>query len=150
MKSIFKILFVLGSLALFISCASAKKATIEKENEKQARIEMKVAPERNGGTPETLDLTIKNNTGEVIQFGANYSIQRRSDNEWIDVDLDNFAVIAIMYSLQPGESGEYKVNLFPKNVNYTEGEYRIVKQIAIGEKGMHPYYSNFQVMEPRK
>lgn len=54
-----------------------------------------------------------------------------------------------MYSLQPGELGEYEISFISETVNYPEGDYRNVKQISIDEKNMKPYYSNFQIIEPR-
>lgn len=116
---------------------------------KEKDIKMTVLPERNGGAPQTLELTIKNNTAEVIQFGANYSIERLKDGKWEEVDLGNFAAISIMYGVQPGDSGKYTINLFTDRVTYPEGNYRVVKNINIGEKDARPYYANFKVIDPR-
>jgi len=147
-KIFFKTLLIALGFVLFISCGPARKSVSDTSTGKQSDIEMKVFPERNGGAPQTLDLTIKNNTGEVIQFGANYSIEHRNGNNWTEVDLGNFAVIAIMYVLQPGDSGDYNINLFTENVKYPEGDYRVVKQISVGEKDMQPYYADFKIIEP--
>lgn len=148
-KILFKTLLVALGFMLFVSCGLVRKSAPDTSTGKKSDIEMKVFPERNGGAPQTLDLTIKNNTGKVIQFGANYNIERRVGNNWQTVDLGNFAVIAIMYMLTPGDSADYKINLFTENVKYPEGEYRIVKHISVGEKDMQPYYAGFRIIEPR-
>ena len=124
-------------------------ALLEKYRNADNGIEMSVWPERNGGAPQTLQLTVKNNTNEVIQFGANYSIERLADGEWSKVDLGNFAVIAIMYGIQPGDSGQYKINLFTDRVTYPEADYRVVKYINAGEKDARAYYANFRIITPR-
>lgn len=112
-------------------------------------IEMSVYPERNGGAPQALELTVKNNTAGTIQFGANYSIERLAEGEWVEVDLGNFAVIAIMYGVRPGDSGKYSINLFTETVTYPEGDYRVVKNINVGGEEVRPYYAYFRIIEPR-
>lgn len=135
-------------LTLIASCGSARKAanTIATEDK---NVEMTVFPDRNGGAPETLQLTIKNNTDKVIQFGANYSVERLVGGKWVGHDLGNFAVIAIMYSLQPGDSGQYSISLFTDRVSYPESDYRVVKNINVGESESRPYYAGFKIIEPR-
>ena len=110
---------------------------------------MSVYPERNGGAPQSLELTVKNNTGQLVRFGANYSIERLVDGEWVNHELGNFAVIAIMYALQPGDSGKYTISLFSDRVAYPEGDYRVVKRINIGERDAQPYYAGFKIIVPR-
>ncbi|GEM_PF-876653 len=148
-KLIFNISLVVFSLMLLASCGLSRNVSTNTKANNSNGIEIKVTPERNQGVPQTLNLTIRNNTQEIIQFGANYTIERRIDNAWREVDLGNFALIAIMYMLQPGDSGEYTISLFPETVKYPEGEYRVVKQISIGERDMIPYYANFIIMDPR-
>lgn len=124
-------------------------ALLEKYREDNRGIEMSVYPERNGGAPQALELTIKNNTAEVIQFGANYSIEHLEDNKWVEVDLGDFAVIAIMYSIQIGDTGKYTINLFTDRIAYPEGDYRVVKHINIGEQDAQIFYAGFRIIEPR-
>ncbi len=148
-KLVFRISLIAFGLVLFMSCGSSRNVSTTDPGGNRLGVQMQVTPERNGGAPETLQLMVRNNTQEIIQFGAGYSIERRAGNGWVGVDLGNFAVIAIMYMLQPGESGEYAINLFTDRVTYPEGEYRVVKQIAVGERDMQAYYANFRIIEPR-
>lgn len=122
---------------------------LERYNKEDGVVEMTVFPERNGGAPQTLELTVKNNTTEVIQFGARYSIERLVDGKWAEVDLGNLAVIAIMYGLQPGDSHTYTINLFTDTIAYPEGDYRVVKLINIGMAQARPFYADFRIIEPR-
>lgn len=122
---------------------------LEKYRNADNGIEMNVWPERNGGVPQTLQLTVKNNTDNVIQFGANYSIECFAAGKWTEVDLGNFPVIMIMYNLPPGESGNYTINLFTDRVKYPEGEYRIVKLISDGQSDGQLSYGYFKIIEPR-
>lgn len=140
-----KILLTVACLTLIVSCGASRKTMTTTVG----GIEMTVSPERNGGAPQTLELTIKNNTGGVIQFGADYSIERLVGGKWIAVDLGNFAVIAIMYGIQPSDTGKYTISLFTEQVKYPEGDYRVVKQVNIGENESRPYYANFKIIEPR-
>ena len=148
-KILIKLLALTACLILITSCGTTHKATNTSQTDNNPGIEVKVWPERNGGAPDVLELTIKNNTSQVIQFGANYLIERFVNDEWIAMDLGNFAVIAIMYNLQPGDSGKYTISLFTENVAYPEGDYRVVKQINIGEESGQPFYANFKIIEPR-
>jgi len=124
-------------------------ALLEKYWSADSGVGMSVWPGRNGGAPQTLQLTVRNNTDEAIQFGADYSIERLADDKWVEVDLGNFAVIDILYIVQPGDSGQYTISLFTERVTYPEGDYRVVKQINVGENNSRPYYANFRIIEPR-
>ena len=146
-KLIFKTMPVVLVLILFLSCETTRKKDALPV-EKPSSIGMKVFPERNIGVPDTLVLTIRNNTGGIIQFGASYSIERLSGKEWTGVDLGNFVVIAVMYDLQPGDSASYKINLYPKEVSYPAGDYRVVKQVSQAGKDMGPYYASFRIDKP--
>lgn len=147
-KLIFKAMPVAIVLLLFLSCETMRKKTDTLSAEKPSSIEMKAFPERNTGAPDTLVLTIRNNTAGVIQFGANYSIERLSGKEWTRIDFGDFAVIAVMYDLQPGDSASYKINLYPEKASYPVGDYRVVKQVFQSGKDMEPYYAGFRIVEP--
>lgn len=135
-------------VCLIAACGSSRKATSVISGVQTNEVEMIVYPERNGGAPETVKLTITNNSVKVIQFGANYSIERLVDGKWQVHDIGNFPVIMIMYSLAPKESATYDINLFPEKAKYIEGDYRVVKQIG-DENGNKSYYANFKIIEPR-
>lgn len=148
-KSIISIVALAGLVALCTACGATRKGTASVPTAEDTTVEMKVFPERNGGAPDKVDLTITNNSDEVIQFGAGYSVERLVDGKWVDHELGNFPVIMILYSLAPGESETYTVNLFSDRVKYPEGDYRIVRQIAVGEGQSRPFYGYFKVIEPR-
>lgn len=146
-----KIIFFAALAALgvvvFASCESTRRST--RPYQTQNQIEMRVSPERNGGAPATVQLTINNLKRDAIEFDANYRIERQVGEQWQEVDLGNFAVIAMMYILQPGGSGEYTINLFSDRVNYPEGYYRVVKNISVGRSTAEPYFGYFRIIEPR-
>lgn len=133
---------VIGLLAA--SCGNSPKPA-----DGDKGVELKVKPERNGGAPESLQLTITNHSDSTLHFGADYGMERLVEGEWMKHDLGNFAVILIMYNLPSGKSGEYKINLFTDRVEYPEGEYRVVKTISSGDNPGKPYYGYFKIIEPR-
>ena len=60
-------------------------------------------------------------------YGFGYGIERQlEDGEWEGVPID-FSVIALAAILQPGETGELTVDLYPEQYAYTPGRYRVVK-----------------------
>lgn len=144
MKKIFIVLTLVGIIGLAVACGNNRKSPAGDNG-----IELKVMPERNGGAPESLKLTVTNHSDSTIQFGADYGMERLVDGEWRKHDLGNFAVIMIMYVLPSGKSGEYNINLFTNRVEYPEGDYRIVKMISDGKNDSKPYYGYFKIIEPR-
>ena len=116
---------------------SNNKATAEK-------VVLTVTPKTYTSVPENVTLHISNNATEAIQFGANYGIEKRVGQSWVKQNMDDIAFISIMYSLDPGNSATYEISLYPDRIKYDAGEYRIHKNVLIGETS-EPFYAQFTI-----
>ncbi|MCC8036239.1 MAG: hypothetical protein LIO77_09995 [Rikenellaceae bacterium] len=141
-KKIVTILFPLLVLAA-ISCTTVR--TNKQYNDPPGYITMEIVPPVVDAKTSVVTLMISNHSDQTAQFGANYTIEKFTGTEWREFDRPQFAVIAIMYMLGPGETREYDINLFPDQADYTPGRYRIVKSIVLDLTGDTYYTAEFRV-----
>lgn len=108
-------------------------------------VNMRITPQKYQSAPEKITLSISNNTKETIQFGAYYEVEKSVNGKWIKQKFsDEIAFIEIMYILEPGKKETYEINLFPDMAKYEAGNYRIRKNILIGEEN-NPEYAYFSI-----
>ncbi len=108
-------------------------------------IEMSVYPSVYDSPPRRVELSITNHTQESAHYGASYMVQKLVDGEWIRFELPDFAVIAIMYLLEPGGTQVYQIDLYSDDIEYTPGRYRIVKPIHLEISGEGTYTGEFEI-----
>ena len=70
-----------------------------------------------------------NQTDDVISFGADYTLEKLVDSEWISVLDENQPCILVLYHLEAHSSEVYSLGLELEN-----GMYRLGKNIGIPEK----------------
>ncbi len=132
------------ALALFtVSCTTVR--TNSQYNNPSGFITMEIAPAVVNNHTSVVSLSITNHSQEPAQFGANYTIEKFTNGEWKEFELPTFAVIAIMYMLNPGQTQSYDINLFPDQSDYTPGRYRIVKPFYLAIQGDGYYTAEFTV-----
>ncbi len=140
-------------LPFFISCGNRVTTGRVSENHLRSTlaeglsqpIDMMITPQIVKPGTRTLKLTLTNTTQESIEFGASYSIERLNNGRWAEVfDPGQIAVISIMYSLAPGESGKYDIALYPDRFSYPPGTYQVKKNILVNGEN-HPVHVRFLV-----
>ncbi|MCD8073248.1 MAG: hypothetical protein LUE10_08855 [Alistipes sp.] len=135
---------LLSALVIFtVSCTTVR--TNKQYNDPPGYITMEIVPPVVDAKTSVVTLMITNHSDQTAQFGANYTIERFSDGRWSEFDRPQFAVIAIMYMLGPGQTREYEINLFPDQAEYTPGSYRIVKGIVLDLTGESYYTAEFRI-----
>ncbi|MCC8188172.1 MAG: hypothetical protein LIP08_11890 [Bacteroides sp.] len=142
----------LFTVCMGLSCSSGQttgKDMDRKEAEtaindltENTNITLEIVPQSYSGVPGQIHLLITNHTTSVLEYGAGYQVEKYDPEaeEWQHMDFfDHVAVISIMYMLPAGESGSYAISLFPDQVDYEAGRYRVKKQIYTGEESVELY-----------
>lgn len=76
--------------------------------------------------PETLEVTMINNTQQTISAGLQYWIEHYEKSKWVRVSPEQFFE-DIGYNFSPSVFYTYEKNLFREEIDYKVGKYRIVK-----------------------
>ncbi|MCC8144316.1 MAG: hypothetical protein LIO97_10830, partial [Tannerellaceae bacterium] len=89
---------------------------------------MLITPRNYPATPEKIELKIMNQSDVPIQFSAGYQIEQFDFEKlkWEEVVFpEGIAFIQVMYELPVGETQTYDIYLYPDQVNYESGLYRV-------------------------
>lgn len=76
--------------------------------------------------PETVEVTMMNNTNDTITTGLHYQIEHYKNNEWIEVSPEQF-FHDLGYRLTPSDFHTFDKKFLTKQINYNVGKYRIAK-----------------------
>lgn len=76
--------------------------------------------------PETVEVTITNNTKDTITTGLHYRIENYENNKWKEVSPEQF-FNDLGWSLKPSDRHAFDTNLLIKQIDYKAGKYRISK-----------------------
>lgn len=80
---------------------------------------------------DTYTYFICNDTDETVDFGENYTLQRRDGDDWTDLTLrEDAAWVLIGYSLEPGRTMALTCSFALYEEAPQAGEYRLVKTIG--------------------
>lgn len=139
----FVILYFISLLFLAIGCGGLKREYVTQEEHMTPVIipdnpvTMTIVSHTYATVPETVDLKIENHTNLMVQFGADYRIERFSmeRDRWEVVEFPaGIAFISIMYLLPANETGVYPISLYPQLIQYEPGSYQVVKQIFVEDE----------------
>ena len=83
--------------------------------------------------------------GEPLEFGAEYRLEVQTDSGWEKVPWKNEAREDILYTLPAGESWAFPCVLSLFDYDFTEGTYRVVKDLEVlpGEAEPLPCWAEF-------
>ncbi len=99
--------------------------------------------------PETVEVTMTNNTQETISAGLHYWIEHYEDREWIKVSPEQ-AFEDIGYNFSPSVFYTYEKDLFTDEIPYKVGKYRIAKNYRKSDyqetKKEFRVYAEFEVV----
>ena len=104
-------------------------------------------------TPSGATITLKNFTGIEYTYGESYTVQRKTDNGWIDVVpiLENYGFTAIGYILPPMESEEIIIDWEWLYGTLPAGDYRIAKEALFvksqGDYDTFALYATFSIVK---
>ncbi|PRD47987.1 immunoglobulin-like domain-containing protein [Sphingobacterium haloxyli] len=76
--------------------------------------------------PETVEVTMVNNTNETISAGLHYWIECYENEKWVRVSPEQ-SFEDIGYNFSPSVFFTYEKDLFVEQIDYKVGRYRIVK-----------------------
>lgn len=80
---------------------------------------------------DTYAYFICNDTDETVDFGENYTLQRRDGDDWTDLTLrEDAAWVLIGYSLEPGRTMALTCSFALYEEAPQAGEYRLVKTVG--------------------
>lgn len=69
--------------------------------------------------------------GEPLEFGSEYRLEVRTDSGWKEIPLrEDAAWDMVLYSRDPGESWAFPCVLSMFDYDFTEGTYRVVKEVG--------------------
>ena len=159
MKRFISIALIFTTSMLFISCGgkqnkisddmssieNKEELTIGDSSKSKDGLVLNIEPRAYKTIPEVLAMTITNHTDSLVQFGADYTIEKLENDKWVKIQFpDDIAFIAIMYGLESGDTRKYDIYTYSDRLNYTSGRYRIVKSIMLGEERAD-YFGEFTI-----
>lgn len=84
---------------------------------------------------ESIHFTMINNSDDVIEFGTSYSLQRNTDNGWVDIPYKkDVAWTTILLKLSKNQKYEADIHLNIFDYKFGVGEYRVVKYFSTKDK----------------
>jgi len=149
-KNLITFITAITACVFIISCASNKEKTNNTSDNtsttsntrstlpsSDAGISMSIQPDKFSTVPETVKMTIVNNSDTVAEYGAPYIVEEYKNNTWEKMPFTNeLAFIDILYIQPAGETKEYDISLYPAMANYKKGNYRIRKSINVGNRSL--------------
>ena len=77
---------------------------------------------------ESIHFTMINDSDDVIEFGTSYSLQRNTDNGWVDIPYKkNVAWTTILLKLSKNQKYEADIHLNVFDYKFEAGEYCVIK-----------------------
>ncbi len=121
-------------IILAVLCALAVLSSCENESEDGEKITMTVTTENITAETETLEISIKNNTGMEYGYGPVILLYRLDGEEWTSVGaISGWTEIA--YELKSKSTNTQTISVTNKYGSLEAGEYKIVKSFSGGEDG---------------
>ena len=116
-----------------------------KDHSKASGVGMTISPKTYKSVPEKVTLNVSNKSASTIEFGAAYEIEKQEKGQWVKREFpEGIAFIEIMYMLDSGKSQTYDISLYPDQIKYKRGKYRVRKYIMSGGERT-PYFAEFTI-----
>lgn len=80
--------------------------------------------------PESVHLTITNQSKEVVNTGSDYQLSVLKGEAWEAINMEGFAFDRMIHPIGPSEGEGFDINLFTKEIKYEKGTYKITKQFG--------------------
>lgn len=150
------ILLVISSTLLF-SCNQTKKKeeqTTKKElvnDIEDKSVSLSVDPKVFilSEIPDTIKVTITNNSNDTITTGLRYQIENYENYEWKEISPKDILFHDLGWQIKPSESENFDMKLYKNQINYKTGKYRIVKYYLNSDyqktRESHNVYGQFDI-----
>lgn len=126
------------ALLVLAGCGSSETGTEEASQEEQTpssgSYSLGLATEWDAYDPsvETIWCIVSSEgTGAPLEYGAEYRLDVHTDSGWEEIPLrEDAAWDMVLYSRDPGESWAFACSLSLFDYDFTDGDYRVVKEIG--------------------
>lgn len=131
-----KLILLIISTTFLLSCDQTKKAKEEQSTknelvndigEKTVLLSIEPNVFKLSEIPDTVTVTMTNNTNDTITTGLRYQIEKYEKNEWREISPKNVMFHDLGWRLKPANSENFEKHLYKAQINYKAGKYRIVK-----------------------
>lgn len=145
------------STTLLLSCNQAKQKEEEQltKNEqvndvigKSVSLSVKPNVFKLSELPDTVTVTITNNTTDTITTGLQYYIEKLENKEWKEISPKNMVFNDLGWQLRPNDTENFEKKLYKDQISYELGKYRIVKYYLNSDyqkKKKFNVYAEFEV-----
>lgn len=142
------LIFTISVGLIFLECKSGKKDSNNKEDSIQNTTNKDTKNEKSGIMQVQLNVkqdvysskeknllityTVVNGSEYPIQFGTDFSIEKKNDKDWIKQPFtESLGSEDIIYGLDPKESKDFQISPLKllKNKELSSGTYRITKTV---------------------
>lgn len=127
------ILFII-SVTILLSCTQTKQKEqlTEKEQaidviDKSVSLSLESKVFKLSELPDTVMVTMTNNTNDTITTGLHYQIENYENNEWKEISPKDIVFHDLGWQLKPTDSEGFEKKLYKDQISYKVGKYRIVK-----------------------
>lgn len=151
------LILLIISTTLLLSCNQTKKeekqsaSTEQINNIEDKSVSLSVVPNvfKLSEIPDTVTVTITNNTNDTITTGLHYQIENYENNEWKEVSPKDILFHDLGWTLKPTDTENFEKKLYKDQINYKAGKYRIVKYYLNSDyqktKENHNVYGEFDI-----
>ncbi|MEQ7802049.1 immunoglobulin-like domain-containing protein [Pedobacter sp. ASV1-7] len=77
--------------------------------------------------PDSVSITMTNNTNDTITTGLHYQIEQYQKNHWKEISPKDMLFQDLGWKLKPSGTENFKKNLYKDQISYKSGKYRIIK-----------------------
>ena len=150
-------ILLITSIIFLLSCNRTKKEgeqPIKKEqinNREKKSVSLSVEPTvfKLSEIPDTLKVTMTNNTNDTITTGLHYWIENYEHYKWKEISPKDITFNDIGWQLKPNETENFAKKLYKDQINYKVGKYRIVKYYLNSDyqktRESHNVYGEFEI-----
>lgn len=153
-------LILVVSIVFLISCGQGKsnnEANLLNNKEQLVdtdtteTVQLAVEPEvlKLSALPDSIKVTMSNNTRDTITTGLYYSIEKLKDDGWYEVSPKNIVFQDLGWQLKPNASEAFAKKLYKDVIHYETGKYRVVKYYLKSDytqtKKRYDVYAEFNI-----
>lgn len=134
MKRILILVFTaLMMLTLLVSCRGVLEKSKYKDEPVLSGVTMETQFPVYHWDVEKIQVTIKNNTGSTLEFGAEWALEVKNNNKWYSVPfVENVGWNSLLYTLADGGTHTFTVHTNMLDYEIVGEDYRVVKAFSSG------------------
>lgn len=132
-----KLVLLIISITFLLSCNHKQTKNSEEKSAKNEQVNdivdktvsLLVEPNvfKLSEIPDTVTVTMTNNTNDTITTGLHYQIEHYEKNEWKEISPKDIVFHDLGWKLKPTDAENFEKKLYKDKISYKVGKYRIVK-----------------------